>query len=99
MTSYSYPDPIVITVTPQTPTPIPVNDIIVGGVNNPVVAYHHIQNVSSASWVINHNLGWKPNVTVQDSAGTTVEGEIVYTNNNSLTLNFTGAFTGNAYLS
>lgn len=99
MTSYSYPDPIVITVTPTTPTPVPVNDIIVGGVNNPVVAYHHIQSVSSAVWTVNHNLGWKPNVTVQDSAGTIVEGEITYTSSNSLTLTFTGAFSGNAYLS
>jgi hypothetical protein len=49
--------------------------------------------------VINHNLGFKPNVTVVDSAGTIYEGEITYTNPNSLTVSFSAAFSGKAYLS
>jgi hypothetical protein len=40
-----------------------------------------------------------PNVTVQDSAGNIVEGEIAYTNTNSLTVSFASAFSGKAYLS
>lgn len=63
------------------------------------VAYTHTQNAVSNSWVITHNLGFKPNVTVQDSAGTTYEGEINHTSANSLTVSFSAAFSGKAYLS
>lgn len=65
----------------------------------PAVAYKHDQTTASASWVINHNLGFYPNVTVEDSAGTTVEGEITYNNINTLILNFASGFSGTAYLS
>lgn len=63
------------------------------------VSYEHIQGSVSNSWTINHNLGFKPNVTVVDSAGTIYEGEIAYTNTNSLTVTFSSAFSGTAYLS
>ena len=63
------------------------------------VSYDHTQGSVSNSWVINHNLGFKPNVTVVDSAGTIYEGEITYTNTNSLTVTFSTAFSGMAYLS
>jgi hypothetical protein len=63
------------------------------------VSYEHMQGSASNSWTITHNLGFKPNVTVIDSAGNIVEGEITYTNTNSLTVSFQSAFSGNAYLS
>ena len=63
------------------------------------VSYEHTQGVTSNSWVITHNLGFKPNVTVVDSAGNIVEGEIAYTNSNSLTVSFSSAFSGKAYIS
>ena len=91
--------PIVVTVTPQSSPSITVNDIVVSGINQPIVAYHHTQSTASATWTITHNLGWYPNVTVQDSSGSVVEGEIAYNNSNTLTVTFTGAFSGDAYLS
>lgn len=63
------------------------------------VSYQHTQGSASSSWVINHNLGFKPNVTVVDSAGNIVEGEIAYTNSNSLTVSFASSFSGYAYIS
>ena len=63
------------------------------------VSYNHVQGVASSSWVINHNLGFYPNVTVQDSAGNIVEGEITYTTLDSITVTFSTAFSGEAYLS
>ena len=63
------------------------------------VAYTHTQGVASATWIVNHNLGFYPNLTVQDSAGTIYEGEISYTNSDSLTVTFSSAFSGKAYLS
>ena len=63
------------------------------------VSFEHNQGSASNSWTITHNLGFKPNVTVIDSAGNIVEGEITYTNSNSLTVSFASAFSGKAYLS
>lgn len=63
------------------------------------VAHVYDKNVASNSWTINHNLGFYPNVTVQDSGGSIVEGEISYTNSNSLTVTFQASFSGKAYLS
>lgn len=63
------------------------------------VSFMHTQNAVSNSWIINHNLGFRPNITVQDSAGTTYEGEINHTSANSLTVSFSAAFSGKAYLS
>ena len=63
------------------------------------VSYLYTQGMPSDVWNIDHNLGWNPNVTVQDSAGTTVEGDVVYHNINSLSVTFVSAFAGIAYLS
>ena len=63
------------------------------------VAYTHTQGVASNTWTITHNLGFYPNLTVQDSAGTIYEGEITYTDSVSLTVTFSSAFSGKAYLS
>ena len=63
------------------------------------VSFEHNQGSASNSWTITHNLGFKPNVTVIDSAGNIVEGEIAYTNTNSLTVSFQSAFSGTAYIS
>ena len=91
--------PVIINVTPPATPPVTINEIVVGNLNLPKVAYHHTQNITSSNWVISHRLGFKPNVTVVDSAGTIVEGEITYTDSDTLTLHFTEAFTGKAYLS
>lgn len=65
----------------------------------PDLAYAHTQGVASATWTVNHNLDFYPNVTVQDSAGTIVEGEITYTTRNQVVLTFSSPFSGKAYLS
>lgn len=62
-------------------------------------SYRHIQSGVSASWVIVHNLGAYPNVTVVDSGGTVVEGDIAYDSDSQVTLTFSSAFSGTAYLS
>lgn len=63
------------------------------------VSYQHTQGAASKTWTINHQLKFYPNVTVQDSAGNIVEGEIAYTNSDSLIVTFESAFSGEAYLS
>lgn len=69
------------------------------GTNTASIAYHHDQMIVSATWYIPHNLDFFPNVTVQDSAGSTCEGQITHHNRNSLTVTFSYAFSGDAYLS
>ncbi len=50
-------------------------------------------------WEIQHNLGYNPNATVIDTAGTVVEGDISYPNENLMVIQFIGAVSGKAYLS
>jgi hypothetical protein len=63
------------------------------------LGYVHIQEVASASWSITHGLGFTPNITVVDTAGTVVEGSYNYPNSSTVVLSFIGAFSGRAYLS
>jgi hypothetical protein len=59
--------------------------------------YTHSQS-SSSSWVIPHNLGKMPSVTVIDGSGNRVHGDVSYTDLNNLTITFNTAFAGSAYL-
>jgi hypothetical protein len=61
-------------------------------------SYTHTQSVAGTSWTVPHNLGYNPSVTVV-SGGDIVEGDITYTSNISLTLTFSTAISGVAYVS
>ena len=63
------------------------------------LGYVHIQSVPSAVWNVTHGLGFTPNITVVDTAGTVVEGSYNYPNSSTVVLSFIGAFSGRAYLS
>ena len=63
-----------------------------------VQTYTHPQATAASVWVITHNLGKKPSVTVQDSAFDGIEGDVTYTDLNNLTISFSAAFSGFAYL-
>ena len=56
------------------------------------------QVVPAKIWEIPHNLGKFPSITVIDTGNTVVQGEYTYINNNSVTLEFSAAFGGKAYL-
>jgi hypothetical protein len=60
--------------------------------------YVHTQNTPASSWSITHNLACYPSVAVVDSAGNLVFGEVNYISNNSLTVSFSGSFSGQAFL-
>lgn len=68
-------------------------------VGNQELGYEHIQENPAAVWTIEHGLGFVPNITVVDSAGTVVEGSYDYPDSNTVVLTFIGAFSGRAYLS
>ena len=57
-----------------------------------------VQSSAAATWSITHNLGKFPSVSIVDSGNTIVHGDIDYTNENALTITFSAAFGGKAYL-
>jgi len=81
----------------------PISKKFFVGINNDWVEvgdkFHtHSQGVVSDTWTIVHNLVKFPSATVVDSGGTIVEGEIIHTDNNTLTIFFSAGFSGVAYL-
>jgi hypothetical protein len=60
--------------------------------------YVHYQNTPSQNWLIQHDLGGEPSVTVVDSSKTMVIGEVRYISNTQIEVQFTAPFSGLAYL-
>jgi hypothetical protein len=60
--------------------------------------YVHDQQVASAAWVVVHNMGKKPSVSIVDTADDEVIGRVVYNSNNQLTISFSSPTSGKAYL-
>jgi len=64
------------------------------------VNYVHTQETPVSIWTITHNLGYRPGgVYAEDSAGNNLEGDVAYPSINVLTIVFSAAFAGIAYLS
>lgn len=61
--------------------------------------YTHNQITSSTTWTITHNLGFFPAVSVVDSGGNYVIGDVNYVSQNIVTVSFNASFGGKAYLS
>lgn len=61
--------------------------------------FEYVQVEPLAIWTIVHNMGFYPSVTAVDSAGSQVEGHVIYLNLNSVTIEFVAAFSGHAHLS
>lgn len=58
--------------------------------------YTHTQASPSASWSVNHGLGYYPAITVINSAGHVVYADIEHTNVNSAVITFPTPTTGTA---
>lgn len=56
-----------------------------------------VQSASSAKWEITHGLNKYPAVSIVDSAGSTVVGDVQYTSKNTVEITFTAPFSGKAY--
>ena len=75
--------------------------IIVDLAENPLSkdkTYLHTQSEASSEWVITHNLNKYPSVTIINSAGDEVIGDVTYNSVNQVTVTFAGAFKGTATL-
>lgn len=68
------------------------------------VNFVHHQNSANTTWTINHNLGKFPSVSIKFSSSDEVYSNVgafagvIYTNENSLTINLAAAESGYAYL-
>jgi hypothetical protein len=58
--------------------------------------YRHIQSVAAATWTVTHNLGKRPAVTVTDSSGRVVLGDVRYLSTDAVEVSFSAAFAGEA---
>ena len=56
--------------------------------------YDHIQSVSSAEWIVNHNLGRLVSVTVLNPGGVEVEAEVAQVSENQARVYFNLPQTG-----
>jgi hypothetical protein len=63
------------------------------------VHYTHYQMVPNTTWIVNHNLGYKPHITVLSPGGTALVCEIIHTNVNQAVLIFNLPTAGTAYCS
>jgi len=63
-----------------------------------VAAYTHVQSSPASIWIINHNLGYKPDVTLYSNGGVVMYAEIVHVSNNQTQIIFTLPTSGVARL-
>lgn len=61
-------------------------------------AHVFTQGTPATTWSIFHNLGKYPSVSVVDSSNNEVVGDVNYNSANQVTITFSAAFSGKAYL-
>lgn len=86
---------------PTAPTPhVSVNNIQIATTEfvNKLTRFVHTQLTPSTSWLVTHNMNKYPACTVVDSVGGTVVGDIEYNSLNVITITFSHAISGKAYL-
>jgi len=98
-TSLQTGDAFLFALEPQGASGLVGNDVIsfqpFGG-----AAYEYVEDfsVAASTWVIEHNLGRYPSITTVDSSGNIINGAITYNSENKITVVFTSATSGKAYL-
>jgi hypothetical protein len=65
------------------------------------LSYVYTTTSALSTWTINHNMGYYPNVSVREYGvpDITIEGEVHHQDVNNLTITFSYALIGHAYLS
>jgi hypothetical protein len=61
------------------------------------LSYTHTQGVASSTWDVTHSLGKFPSITIVDSGGTTVEGDVTMIDINTVQIIFSASFSGKCY--
>lgn len=63
------------------------------------LTYRHTQNSLSTTWVVNHNLGRIPAITITDSADSVLYADIHHNSPSQATITFSQSTSGNAWCS
>lgn len=63
-----------------------------------IQGYVHNQLVAAKKWYVEHGLNKYPSITVVDSAGSVVVGEVKYLDMNNVIISFSAEFGGKAYI-
>ena len=78
-----------------------VVEVLIPGPQGPAgsgSAYVHTQGSAATTWTINHNLGFRPGVTVLSVGGVEVEAEVTHVSVNQAVVSFVSATAGSARL-
>lgn len=67
--------------------------------NSNTGTYVFVQELPAYTWTIDHNLGYLPNVFIQDNSGVDIEGIVDNISSTQLIISFTSPVAGTAYLS
>jgi len=86
----------VVSNTEQPTVEVVITGGIIGGGSDKNFVF--TQSSASDTWTINHTLDKFPSVSVVDSGGTAVIGNITYNSTSQITLTFSASFSGKAYL-
>lgn len=88
------------------PAPViapPAIDILIPGLRGPkgdsgdfAAGFLHTQASASSSWLVNHNLGFNPTVSVRSAGGAEIEAEVLHTSVNQTIITFSVPVTGTA---
>lgn len=65
---------------------------------SPFATYIYDQMVASDLWIIVHNLNCYPSVSIIDTGGNVVIGDVRYISNKEIHVSFSNIFSGKVYL-
>lgn len=65
-----------------------------GPSGNAAIHYEHLQSIASTEWIVNHNLGLRPQVNVLSLGGVTMWAEVVHSSLNQTVVYFDDPQTG-----
>lgn len=68
-------------------------------INNRIITDTFTQTIASSEWILGHNMGKYPQVTVIDLSGEHVIGKVDYLDSNTMKLTFSEPLAGRCYLS
>ena len=80
----------------ELPLRVSLTEVKVNGES--LTSYRHTQNTAATEWHIEHNRGKYPSVSIVDSAGSVVIGEVEHIDINSLFVRFKYPFKGVAFV-
>lgn len=86
-----------IEVPPTSDTAVALSPLVQGlpgPPGNAAIHYEHLQSIAAREWVVNHNLGLRPQVNVLSLGGATMWAEVIHSSLNQTIVYFDDPQTG-----